>query len=169
MFALEHQTFQQDIRKTRYAANLLHSNQDDKFGDPASWYESYHLKIDANAAQRVSGSTQDYLDLKWKEWATFMEALRSFFSNRVSREQAVMDWHLLKHTNSIDDYLGKLIRLMWRSGYKGQTVEDKLKQGLNHKLGEDWARVIKKPETVEEQIVLLREMGHWLEDYNRTK
>ena len=36
-------------------------------------------------------------------------------------------------------------------------------------MGEDWARVIKKPETVEEQIVLLREIGHRMEDYNRTK
>ena len=80
-----------------------------------------------------------------------------------------MDWHLLKHMNLLDDYLDKLIRLMWRTGYKGQTVEDKLKRALNHKLGEDWARVIKKPETVEEQIVLLREMGHQMEDYNRTK
>ena len=58
---------------------------------------------------------------------------------------------------------------MWRISYKEQSVENKLKQGLNHKLGEDWGRVIKKPETVEEQIVLLREMGHWMEDYNRIK
>ena len=169
MFALEHRTFQQDITKIRYAANLLPRNKHDKFGDPASWYESYYLKIDANAAQRVPGSQQDYLDPKWKEWATFVEGLRSSFLNRVSREQAVTDWHLVKHMNSIDDYLDKLIRLMWQTGYKGQTVKDKLKRGLNHKLGEDWARVIKKPETVEEQIVLLREMGHRMEDYNRTK
>ena len=88
----------------------MHRNKDNKFGDPASWYESYHLKIDANAAQRVPGSLQDYLDPKWKEWATFVEALRSSFSNKVSREQAIIDWHLLKHMNSIDDYLDKLIR-----------------------------------------------------------
>ena len=112
MFASEHQTFQQDIRKICYAANLLYKNKDDKFGDPTSWYESYYLKIDANAVQRVPGSPQDYLDPKWKEWATFVEALRSSFSNRVSREQAVTDWHLLKHRNSIDDYLDKLIRLI---------------------------------------------------------
>ena len=86
VFALEHRTFQQDIRKIRYAANLLHKNKDDKFGDPASWYESYHLKIDANAAQRVPGSLQDYLDPKWKEWTTFVEALRSSFSNRVENK-----------------------------------------------------------------------------------
>ena len=169
MFALKHRTFQQDIRKIRYVANLLYRNKDDKFRDPASWYESYYLKIDANVAQRVPGSPQGYLDPKWKEWTTFVEALRSSFSNRVSREQAVTDWHLLKHTNSIDNYLDKLIRLMWRTGSKGQRVEDKLKRGLNYKLGEDWARVIKKPETVEEQIVLLREIGHRMEDYNRTK
>ena len=147
----------------------MQRNKDDKWGDPASWYESYHIKIDANAAQRAPGSPEDYLNPKWKEWSTFVDALRSSFSNRISREQAVTDWHLLKHTTSIDDYLDKLIRLMWRTGYKGQTVEDKLKRGLNHKLGEDWARVIRKPETVDEQIALLREMGHRMEDYNRTK
>ena len=112
VFASEHRTFQQDIRKIRFAANLVHRNKDDKLRDPASWYESYHLKIDANAAQRGTGSPQDYLDSKWKEWATFMEALKSSFSNRVNREQAITDWHLLKHTNSIDDYLDKLIRLI---------------------------------------------------------
>ena len=36
VFALEHRTFQQDIRKIYYTANLLHRNKDDKFGDPAS-------------------------------------------------------------------------------------------------------------------------------------
>ena len=160
LFALEHRTFQQGIRKICYVANLLYRNKDDKFGDPASRYESYHLKSHTNVAQRVLGSPQDYLDPKWKEWATFVEALRSSFSNRVSREQAVTDWHLLKHMNSIDDYLDKLIRLMWQTSYKGQTVEDKLKRGLNHKLAEDWASVIKKAEMVEEQIVLHREMGY---------
>ena len=49
---------------------------------------------------------------------------------------------------------------MERTGYKGQTDEDKLKRGLNYKLGEDWAVILKKPEMVEEQMVLLREMGH---------
>ena len=72
VFALEPWTFQQDIRKIRYIANLLYRNKDNKFGDPASWYESYHLNIYANAVQQVSGSPQDYLDPKWKKWATFI-------------------------------------------------------------------------------------------------
>ena len=87
----------------------------------------------------------------------------------MSREQAVTDWHLLKYTNAIENYFDKLIRLMQQTGYKGQTIEDKLKPGLNHKLGEDWARVIKKPEIVGKQIVLLSEMEYQMEDYNRTK
>ena len=171
VFTLQHRTFQEDIRKIWYPANLLHRNKNDKFGDPAtsSWYESYHLKIDANAAQRAPGSPIEYLNPKFREWSTFVEVLRSSFSNRVSREQAIMEWHLLKHTNSINDYLDKLIRLMWWTGYKGQTIEDKLKRGLNHKLGKDWARVINKLETVDEHITLLREIGHRIEDYNRTK
>ena len=74
--------------------------------------ESYYLKINANAVQRVPSSPQDYLDPKWKEWATFVEALRSSFLNRVNREQVVRDWYLLKYTDLIDDYLDKLIRLM---------------------------------------------------------
>ena len=107
--------------------NLLQRNKDAKFGDPASWYESYHLNIDTNAAQKAPSSPMEYLNPKWREWSTFIEALRSSFSNRVSREQAVTEWHLLKYTNSIDDYLDKLLRLMWRTRYKGQTMEDKLK------------------------------------------
>ena len=86
VFALKDRTFQQDIRKICYDANLLHRNIDDKFGDPASWYESYYLTIDANAVQKVPGSPQEYLNPKWKEWVTLIEALRSSFSNRVSRE-----------------------------------------------------------------------------------
>ena len=112
IFTLEHWIFQQDIRKIYYGANLLYRNKHDKFGDPASWYKSYYLRIDANAAQRVPGSLQDYLDSKWKEWTTFVEALRSSFLNRVSRDQAIIDWHLLKQMNSINTYLHKLIRLM---------------------------------------------------------
>ena len=89
----------------------MYRNKDDKFGDPASWYESYHLKIDANVVQRVLGSLQDYLDPKWEQWATFVEALRLSFSNRVSREQAITDWHLLKH---IDKNLEvRLVRLIY--------------------------------------------------------
>ena len=30
---------------------------------------------------------------------------------------------------------------MWQTGYKGQTVEDKLKRGLNYKLEEDWISI----------------------------
>ena len=98
----------------------------------------------------------------------FVEALRASFSNRVSREQAVTEWQNLKHNSSIDQYLDTLIRLMWRTGYKGAIVEDKLKRGLNARLAKDWARVVNKPETVERQIALVREMGHSMEDYDRT-
>ena len=56
VFPLEYRTFQQDIRKICYVANSLHRNKDDKFRDPTSWYESYYLKIDTNAALRVLGS-----------------------------------------------------------------------------------------------------------------
>ena len=56
VFALEYWTFQQDIWKICYSANLLYKNKNDKFRVPASWYKSYYLKINANAAQRVLGS-----------------------------------------------------------------------------------------------------------------
>lgn len=96
----------------------------------SSWYEAYHIKIDANAARRLSGAPREYQELKWKTWVVFVESLRSSFSKtEVSREQAVTEWQSLKHTTSIDQYLDTLIRLMWRTGYKGAIVEDKLKGG----------------------------------------
>ena len=63
-FALEHRTFQQDIRKIHYYTYLMHKNKDDKFGDAPNKYESYHLNIDANAIQRVTDSLHNYLDPK---------------------------------------------------------------------------------------------------------
>src|SRR5690606_28878025 len=63
----------------------------------------------------------------------------------------------------------ELVRLQWRTGYKGDVVKDKLERSLNYKLAERWAAERDKPYAVEEQIQLLREIGHNLERYDQSR
>ena len=41
----------------------------------------------------------------------------------------------MHHTNSIDDFVNDINRLMWQTRYDGDIVEDMIKQGLNRELG----------------------------------
>ena len=68
-------------------------------------------------------------------WSVFVESLRSSFATRVGREQAVNQWHELKHTDSIDDFLESLTNLMWSTGYTEEIAKDKLNRGLNKEVG----------------------------------
>ena len=112
VWALEPHKYKKDITKIRYAANLLHRNTTDKHRYPVKWYEAYHPKIDLAAAQRLRGGARAMLDPVWSQWRVFVEFLRSSFATRVGREQAVNQWHELKHTDSIDDFLDSLTNLM---------------------------------------------------------
>ena len=49
-------------------------------------------------------------------------------------------------------------------GYEGRTVEDKIRNGLNDLLSLEWAKVAQKPRDVADQLAMLRDMGHALED-----
>ena len=42
--------------------------------------------------------------------------------------------------------------------------EDKIRHGLNNEMALEWAKIPRKPPTVGEQLALLREMGHAIED-----
>ena len=140
VWALEPQKYKKDITKIRYAANLLHRNTTDKHRDPVKWYEAYHRKIDLAAALRLPGGTRATLDPVWSKWSVFVESLRSSFATRVGREQAVNQWHELKHTDSIDDFRDSLTNLMWRTGYTEEIAKDKLNRGLNREGGLAWAQ-----------------------------
>ena len=165
VWVLEPHKYKKDITKIRYAANLLHRNTTDKHRDPVKWYEAYHPKIDLAAAQRLPGGARATLDPVWSTWSVFVEFLRSSFATRVGREQAVNQWHELKDTDSIDDFLDSLTNLMWRTGYTEEMAKDQLNRGLNREVGLAWSQTPQKPRSLHEQMALIRDIGHSLENF----
>jgi len=83
----------------------------------------------------------------------------------VGKEQAITEWLTLQHNNSIDDYLDTLINLVWRAGYPEEVAKDKLIWGLNKEVGLAWAQTPNKPEKLNEQMAMLRDIGHNLENF----
>ena len=78
------------------------------------------------------------------------------FGDRVTREQATIEWEKLRHTTSIDDFVDEITRLMWITAYEGYTVKDKIQNGLNDVMVVvKWAQVTQKPREVGEQLALL--------------
>lgn len=158
-FQAEKKKYASDLSRIRYAANLFE-------GKVAKWYESYHLQISPKDALRVRGTVD--LDPKFATWDYFEASLRSSFGQRITRDQALVEWRNLRHTDSIDDFLDSLTRLMWRTGYEGDVVEDKIKEALNPELAMDWAKT-RKPRELSDQLAMLRDMGHQMEDHYRTR
>ena len=157
--------YKKDITKIRYAANLLHRNANDKHGDPVKWYEAYQSKIDLAAAKRLPGGAKATLDPVWSTWNVFVESLRASCATRVGREQAVNQCQELKHTDFIDDFLYRLTYLMWRTGYTEEVAKDRLIRGLNKEVGLAWAQMPQKPRSLHEQMALLKDIGHNVENF----
>jgi hypothetical protein len=95
--------------------------------------------------------------------------MRNSFGGRVDRDAAVAEWNRLRQKGSIDEFLNDVDRLMWITGYREEVVKDKLRSGLSEDLAKEWSRVHPKPDTVNAQMVLLRDMGHTAEDYEKLK
>jgi uncharacterized membrane protein YgcG len=162
VFILEASSFQNDGTKIRYTGNLLEGQI------VVNWYEAYHNLIDQGSANRAAGQ-QVQLDPHWTSWETFTHSFRSSFGDRVTREEAVAKWNKLTQTAGIDAFLDKIVQLMWKTGYSGEVVDDKISQGLNAELALDWAKVAVKPDTLHERIQLIRHMGHVLERHSKMK
>ena len=165
VWVLDSHKYKKDITIIRYAANLLQKNGTDKHRDPVQWYEAYHPKIDLAAARRLPGGAKAILDPVWSTWSVFVESLRASFATRLGREQAVNQWQELKHTDSIDDFLDSLTNLMWRTVYSQEVATDKMVRGLNKGIGLVWAQTPQKPRSLYEQMALLRDIGHSLENF----
>ena len=84
----------------------------------------------------------------------------------MAKEQAVTEWLALTHYTSIDEYLDTLTNLMWRTGYPEEVAKDKLVRGLNKEVGLAWAQTPNKPRTLHEQMAMLRDIGHNLENFH---
>jgi hypothetical protein len=132
----------------------------------AEWYGAYLCRIDPDEARRLHGREVE-LEPIYRTWAKFETSLRDSFGGRVDRISAVDEWNRLRQKGSIDKFLDNVDRLMWITGYKDDVVNDKLQTGLSKDLAKEWSRVHPKPETVNGQFALLRDMGHTAEDHER--
>ena len=162
VFEIESSSFQRDTTKIRYTGNLLEGQA------PINWYEAYHNLIDQGSANRAAGCHVN-LDAHWAHWESFTHAFRSSFGDRVTREEAVVKWDKLSQTAGIDTFLDQVVQLMWKTGYKGEVVDDKISQGLSSELALDWAKVAAKPASLHERIQLIRQMGHVLERHKKLR
>ncbi|KAH0614936.1 uncharacterized protein H6S33_000572, partial [Morchella sextelata] len=160
VFSIESLSFTSEEVKIRYAGNLME-------GEAAiRWYEAYHNSIDQASANRLAGMPVQ-LDQRWKRWDSFVDAFRAAFGEAISRDDAVAQWNTLTHTarGGIDLFLNTIIQLMWKTGYEGQLVDDKIHNSLLPDLGMSWALFNPKPKSLMERIAALRELGHTHERY----
>ncbi|KAH0608589.1 uncharacterized protein H6S33_001723, partial [Morchella sextelata] len=160
VFSIESLSFTSEEVKIRYAGNLME-------GEAAiRWYEAYHNSIDQASANRLAGMPVQ-LDQRWKRWESFVDAFRAAFGEAISRDDAVAQWNTLTHTarGGIDLFLNTIIQLMWKTGYEGQLVDDKIHNSLLPDLGMSWALFNPKPKSLMERIAALRELGHTHERY----
>jgi hypothetical protein len=56
---------------------------------------------------------------------------------------------------------------MWKVGYSGEAIKDKIKSGLTSSLRRSWAALQNKPENVSAYMGALREFAHQIEDDDR--
>ncbi|KAH0611252.1 uncharacterized protein H6S33_011679 [Morchella sextelata] len=160
VFSIESLSFTSEEVKIRYAGNLME-------GEAAiRWYEAYHNSIDQTSANHLAGMPV-MLDQRWKRWDSFVDAFRAAFGETISRDDAVAHWNTLTHTarGGIDLVLSTIIQLMWKTGYEGQLVDDKIKNSLLPDLGMSWALFNPKPKSLMERIAALRELEHTHERY----
>ena len=129
-----------DITKIRYAANLREKNGTDRHRYPMKWYEAYHPNINLAAACRLRVGGKATLDPVLSTCSVFVESLRASFATRVGREQAVNQRPVLKHMDSIDDFLDSLTNLICCTGYTEEVAKDKMVCGLNKEIGLAWAQ-----------------------------
>ena len=104
------------------------------------------------------------MDPVWSTCSILVESLRSSFPPKLGREQAVNQWQALKHTDLIDEFLDSLTNLMWRTGYSKEAAKDKMDCALNKQIGLAWTQTPAQPRSLHEQMVLLRDIGHSLEN-----
>jgi hypothetical protein len=142
-----------------YAAGMLLE------GRPAKWFGTYLCKINPKEARRHKAKFVE--DPTFKQWETFENGLRESFGGRVDRNAAVDEWNRLRYQGSIDEFIDEISRLQWITNYQDAVIKDKLRVGLSGELAKEWSRVHPKPDSVNGQMTLLREIGHAIEDHNK--
>jgi hypothetical protein len=115
-----------DMDKIRLVIPLLEN--------PAkSWFKRIYPYINRHAVQRDSIPFNN--DSPYPKWSSFFDLLRTSFGQSLSQDLYVMEWEKIKHQDGkIDEFLDKLGDLMWKVGYSGEAIKDKIKSGLTSSL-----------------------------------
>src|SRR5205807_1289103 len=121
-----------DIDKIQLIVPLLQ-------GNAKKWYENIHVNINKYAAARQNVPFDK--DSVYRKWDTF-KLLQASFRQRMTRNKSVLEWNRLHHCEGqIDNFLDQIIILAYATGYSGDMVIDKVKEGLMDTMQASWAIV----------------------------
>ena len=144
-----------DMDKIRLIVPLLE-------GKAKKWYENIHVNINRHAAAR-QGVEFDKNN-KLRIWNTFCAFLQSSFGQSLTRDKSVQEWNRLRHRDGIIDYfLDRIHNLIYATGYTGEMVKDKIKEGLTDEMRRNWAMVQGKLEKIYPYMDALRKFAHEIE------
>jgi hypothetical protein len=93
-------------------------------------------------------------------WNHFEATLRNSHGGRPRRQKDINKWNALRQTGGIDAFLDEVSHLTWVMDYPENIVKDKLRDGLKKELRRDWSKVRPKPESLADQIAMIRDLGH---------
>ena len=156
-FEIEAEAWKDNNRaKVRFASSCL-------TGKALTWFRSYRYQVNPSEAKRAGLDTE--ANPKYWDWSFFASQLRRSFGSKDQKEKALKQWDELKHTGSIDEFCDEIERLMWMVNFNQPAIEHKIKSSLKYELRKDWAKVQNKPESLRDQLSMLREMGRPIEEF----
>jgi hypothetical protein len=154
-FDYHQKALRKDMDKIRLIVPLLQ-------GKAKKWYENIHVNINKDAAAR-QGIPFDKNSV-YRKWSTFFTLLQTSFGGSLTRDRSVLEWNRLRHRDgNIDGFLDRIIMLSYATGYSGDMVLDKIKEGLTDEMRRNWAMVQNKPTAVPEYLAALRAYAHEIE------
>ena len=144
-----------DMNKIRLIVPLLE-------GKAKKWYENIHVNINRHAAAR-QGVEFDKNN-KLRKWNTFFALMRSSLGQSLTRDKSVQEWNRLRHRDgNIDYFLDRIHNLIYATGYTGEMVKNKIKEGLTDEMWRNWAMVQGKREQIYPYMDALRKFSHEIE------
>ena len=116
-------------------------------GKAKKWYENIHVNINRDAAARQGVKFDKNPSLR--RWSTFFAFLQSSFGRSLTRDKSVQEWNRRRHCDgNIDYFFDRIHHLIYATGYTGDMVRDKIKEGLTDEMRRSWAMVPGKPEKI---------------------
>ena len=126
------------------------------------WYENIHVNINRDAAARQGVTFHKNNSLQ--RWSLFFALLQSSFGKSLTRDKSVQEWNWLHHRDGNIDYLLDQIHyLIYATGYTGDMVKGKIKEGLTDEMRQSCAMVQGKPEKISPYMDALWEFAHEIE------